>query len=43
MTSATQKPLPLRGGVGVAAVRLAPCNLDSPHPPTPSPEGEGEK
>ena len=30
------KPLPFRGGVGVGLVS------DSPHPPTPSPEGAGE-
>jgi DNA ligase (NAD+) len=33
------KPLPFRGGVGVGHVPFAG---DSPHPPAPSPEGEGE-
>jgi len=33
------KPLPFRGGVGVGDEASTP---DSPHPPTPSPEGAGE-
>ena len=37
-----QKPLPFRGGVGVGGVSQALRHPDSPHPPTPSPEGEGE-
>ncbi len=38
-----QKPLSYRGGVGVGAADQAPCNPDIPHPPTPSPSGEGER
>ncbi len=37
------KPLPFRGGVGMGAVSLAQPQPDSPHPPTLSPEGAGEK
>ncbi len=36
------KPLLFRGGVGVGSVVLTPRLKDSPHPPTPSPEEEGE-
>ena len=36
------KPLPSRGGVGVGPVTNGASNNDSPHPPTPSPQGEGE-
>ncbi len=36
------KPLPFRGGVGVGAVERTQHHPDSPHPPAPSPEGEGE-
>ncbi len=36
------KPLPFRGGVGVGAVSQALRKPDSPHPPAPSPEGDGE-
>jgi len=35
-----EKPLPLRGGVGVGNVSSTP---DNPHPPAPSPEGEEGK
>ena len=44
-----EKPLPFRGEVGVGNVhphdadRLAVRPADTPHPPTPSPEGEGEQ
>ncbi len=37
-----EKPLPFRGGVGVGAVSQAQRQPDSPHPPTPSAEVEGE-
>ena len=37
------KPLPFRGGVGVGLVVQALRMSDSPHPPTPSPEGEWEQ
>ena len=37
------KPLPFRGGVGVGAVGHTQCQPDSPHPTTPSPEGEWEQ
>jgi len=42
MMSNANKPLPLGGGVGVGPCRTG---LDPllPHPPTPSPAGEGEK
>lgn len=36
------EPLPFRGGVGVGAIDSSAVRADSPHPPTPSPEGEGE-
>jgi valyl-tRNA synthetase len=35
-----EKPLPFRGGVGVGDV--ASPQTDGPHPPTPSPQGEGK-
>jgi len=39
-----EKPLPLRGGVGVGPVDQAAASVeaDRPHPPTPSPKGAGE-
>ena len=40
---ASDKPLPFRGGVGVGPVGQTPSLPDMPHPPTPSPEGEGEQ
>ena len=33
--------LPQAGGAGVGPVEQAPRSTESPHPPTPSPEGEG--
>jgi len=41
MTRSTNKPLPFRGGVGVGPVLENP-DRNIPHPPTPSPAGEGE-
>jgi 2-oxoisovalerate dehydrogenase E2 component (dihydrolipoyl transacylase) len=40
-----EKPLPFRGGVGVGPLHTtSPSDqADRPHPPTPSPEGAGEK
>ena len=38
-----EKPLPLRGGDGVGPVNSGAARADRPHPPTPSPEGEGGK
>ena len=36
-----KRPLPFRGGVGVGNVPSV-ASSDSPHPPTPSPEGDGK-
>jgi 2-oxoisovalerate dehydrogenase E2 component (dihydrolipoyl transacylase) len=41
VTSEPDKPLPLRGGVGEGPVGPEP-GPDKPHPPTLSPQGEGE-
>ena len=43
MSNSREKPLPFRGGVGVGPVSDRFGMPDSPHPPTPSPEGEGEQ
>jgi hypothetical protein len=43
MNAPNDKPLPFRGEVGVGNVSIHRGSFDSPRPPAPSPEGEGER